>query len=262
MPALTINTDNPPSNNPPSPTRPPVSPITPPLRPTQRPATEAASASASASAGAGGRPSLTHSQPDQTAIPPPAPQPIAFDSNPDVIALKSAISVLQIQRQRATADIQALSRAKDEAVQDPEAFIKDLVAGKINAPEDGSDSDSDDEDTAMSGQDTGNQQDPGEGSSKQRIATQPPAWTTLPQPQNVVRCPPINWSQYAVVGDSLDKLHNEQVTRPNQGTPATIGANGMYEFRGEGKQERYQGVAAPYNPTQERLNKKPKSRRS
>ncbi|KAG7421918.1 hypothetical protein Forpe1208_v001282 [Fusarium oxysporum f. sp. rapae] len=254
MPALTINTDNPPSNNPPSPTRPPVSPITPPLRPTQRPATEATSA------GAGGRPSLTHSQPDQTAIPPPAPQPIAFDSNPDVIALKSAISILQIQRQRATADIQALSRAKDEAVQDPEAFIKDLVAGKINAPE--IDSDSDDEDTEMSGQGSGNQQDPGEGSSKQRIATQPPAWTNLPQPQNVVRCPPINWSQYAVVGDSLDKLHNEQVTRPNQGTPATIGANSMYEFRGKGKQERYQGVAAPYNPTQDRLNKKSKSRRS
>ncbi|KAM0079270.1 hypothetical protein ACKRZS_008358 [Fusarium odoratissimum] len=254
MPALTINTDNPPSNNPPSPTRPPVSPITPPLRPTQRPLTEATSASA------GGHPSLTHSQPDQTAIPPPAPQPIAFDSNPDVIALKSAISILQIQRQRATADIQALSRAKDEAVQDPEAFVKDLVAGKINAPED--DSDSDDEDTGMSGQGSGNQQDPGEGSSKQRIATQPPAWTNLPQPQNVVRCPPINWSQYAVVGDSLDKLHNEQVTRPNQGTPAAIGVNGMYEFRGEGKQERYQGVAAPYNPTQDRLSKKPKSRRS
>jgi hypothetical protein len=36
----------------------------------------------------------------------------------------------------------------------------------------------------------------------------------------------------------------------------------MYEFRGEGKQERYQGVAAPYNPTQDRLSKKPKSRRS
>ncbi|KAF4946225.1 hypothetical protein FGADI_11359 [Fusarium gaditjirri] len=254
MPALTINTDNPPSNNPPSPTRPPVSPITPPLRPTQQPATEATGA------GAGGHPSLAHSQPDQTAIPPPAPQPIAFDSNPDVIALKSAISILQIQRQRATADIQALSRAKDEAVQDPEAFIKDLVAGKINAPE--IDSNSDDEDTEMSGQGSGNQQDPGEGSSKRRIATQPPAWTNLPQPQNVVRCPPINWSQYAVVGDSLDKLHNEQVTRPNQGTPATIGANGMYEFRGEGKQERYQGVAAPYNPIQDRLNKKPKSRRS
>jgi hypothetical protein len=181
-----------------------------------------------------------------------------------VIALKSAISILQIQRQRATADIQALSRAKEEAVQNPEAFISDLVANKINTPtNDDSDSDSDDDDTEMNGQGSGNQQqDPGEGSSKQRIATEPPAWRNIPQPQNVVRCPPINWSQYAVVGESLDKLHNEQVVRPSQGTPATVGAHGTYEFKGEGKQERYQGVAAPYAPTQDRLKKKPKSRRS
>ncbi|KAF4961131.1 hypothetical protein FSARC_10253 [Fusarium sarcochroum] len=253
MPALTINTDNPPGDGPPSPNRPPVSPLTPPLPATQLPGTEATNT--------GSHPNLTHSQPDQTGIPPAAPQPIAFDSNPDVIALKSAISILQIQRQRATGDIQALSRAKDEAVQDPEAFIKDLAAGKINAPAN-DDSDSDDEDEEMRDQGAENKQpDPGEGSSKQRIATEPPAWTNIPQPQNVVRCPPINWSQYAVVGDSLDKLHNEQVARPNQGTPATMGANGMYEFRGEGKQERYQGVAAPYAPTQDRLNKKPKSRK-
>ncbi|KAH7197578.1 uncharacterized protein B0J16DRAFT_22465 [Fusarium flagelliforme] len=256
MPALTINTDNLPSDNPPSPSRPPVSPLTPPLRPTQPPAPEPSSSSAAA------RPSFTHSQPDQTAIPPPAPQPLDFDANPDVIALKSAISVLQIQRQRATADIQALSRAKEEAVQNPEAFINDLVANKINAPTN-DDSDSDDEDTEMGGQGPESQQkDPGEGSSKQRIATEPPAWQKIPQPQNVVRCPPINWSQYAVVGESLDKLHNEQVNRPSQGTPATVGANGMYEFKGEGKQERYQGVAAPYAPTQDRLKKKPKSRKS
>ncbi|KAM0215798.1 hypothetical protein ACHAPA_001769 [Fusarium lateritium] len=255
MPALTINTDNPPAN-PPSPTRPPISPITPPLRPAQPPGTEAAVAS---------RPSLTHSQPDQTGIPPPAPQPIAFDSNPDVIALKSAISILQIQRQRATADIQALGRAKDEAVHDPEAFIRDLAAGNINAPaNDDSDSDKDDDNNnaEMDGQSAATQKDPGLASPSQRIATEPPAWTNIPQPQNVVRCPPINWSQYAVVGDSLDKLHHEQVTRPNQGTPANVGTNGMYEFKGEGKQERYQGVAAPYAPTQDRLNKKPKSRKS
>ncbi|KAF5016789.1 hypothetical protein F66182_11414, partial [Fusarium sp. NRRL 66182] len=138
MPALTINTDNPPSDAPSSPNRPPVSPLTPPLPAAQLPAAEPTNA--------GSRPNFTHSQPDQTGIPPPAPQPIIFDSNPDVIALKSAISILQIQRQRATADIQALSRAKDEAVQDPEAFINDLVAGKINAPASGdSDSDNDDE---------------------------------------------------------------------------------------------------------------------
>lgn len=247
MPALTISTDVPRS---PSPTRPPVSPLTPPPGPSQL----------------SSRPTFTHSQPDQTGILPPPPQPIAFDSNPDVIALKSAISILQIQRQRATADVQALSRAKDEAIQDPESFVRDLIAGKINAPAaDDDDSDSDDDD---GGDNNGNgvprdrqvPQVPGENSSKQ--SQPPPAWTTIPQPQNIVRCPPINWSQYAVVGESLDKLHNEQVLRPNQGTPADIGPSGTYEFRGEGKQERYMGVAAPYAPTQERPSKKPKSRKS
>ncbi|KAF4978038.1 hypothetical protein FZEAL_5503 [Fusarium zealandicum] len=257
MPALTISTDTPPCDGPSSPTRPPISPLTPTLSSAQLPpATNAADA--------GSRPALTHSQPDQAGILPPAPQPIAFDSNPDVIALKSAISILQIQRQRATADIQALSRAKDEAVQDPEAFVKDLVAGKINAPaKDDSDSDSDDDDDEdEQGVNSQHQDDGGEGSSKQRTASEPRAWTSIPQPQNVVRCPPVNWSQYAVVGDSLDKLHNEQVTRPSQGTPAFVGTNGTYEFKGEGKQERYMGVAAPYAPTQDRLHKKPKSKRS
>ncbi|KAJ4320848.1 hypothetical protein N0V84_005669 [Fusarium piperis] len=251
MPALTISTDNLPGDRPPSPNRPPVSPLTPTLASAQL-------SGAAAAAGSGGRPSLTHSQPDQTGVPPPAPVPIAFDSNPDVIALKSAISILQIQRQRATADIQALSRAKDEAVQDPEAFVKDLIAGKINAPanDDSDDEDDDGHDTVDQTQDNA-----GEGPSKQRNASEPRAWANLPQPQNVVRCPPINWSQYAVVGDSLDKLHSEQVARPSQGTPAVVGANGMYEFKGEGKQERYAGVAAPFAPTQERLSKKSKAKR-
>lgn len=228
MPALTISTDNPRSRTP-SPPRPPVSPITPTLGPSRL---------------------LTHSQPDQTGIPPPMPEPLAFDANPDVIALKSAISILQIQKNRATADIQALSRAKDAAVGDPAAFVSDLVSGKINAPRpDEGDDDSDDDEE-------------GERQKKSPSSSKPPPepsreWTTLPKPQNVVRCPPINWSQYAVVGESLDRLHGEQVARPTQGTPANIGAGGMYEFKGgEGIQEKYQGVAAPYNPLQDKLDKK------
>ncbi|KAH7133579.1 hypothetical protein EDB81DRAFT_106189 [Dactylonectria macrodidyma] len=247
MPALTISTDNPirSRSRSPSPNRPPISPITP-TQPTARlPATSASDSHPA---------TLSHSQPDQTGIAPPPPQPIAFDANPDVIALKSAISILQIQRQKAIADIQSLSRTKDEAVLDPEAFVKDLVDGKINAPTTTADDDEDDDDEMKV-------DDAGEGSSRQRPAERPREWTTIPQPQNIVRCPPINWSQYAVVGESLDKLHNEQVSRPSQGMPAAIGANGTYEFKGEGKQERYMGVAAPYAPLQDRLGKKPKGKK-
>jgi hypothetical protein len=89
-----------------------------------------------------------------------------------------------------------------------------------------------------------------------------PAWRTLPKPQNVVRCPPINWAQYGVVGESLDKLHAEQQQAPNQGAPATLtpGAGGLtYEFKGEaGKQERLVGIAAPYAPGKDKLVKKPR----
>ncbi|KAH6898947.1 hypothetical protein B0T10DRAFT_124540 [Thelonectria olida] len=246
MPALTISTNNNPMRSrSPSPNRPPISPITPTLSTTRLPHNAATSQ----------RPGLAHSQPDQTGILPPPPQPLSFDANPDVLALKSAISILQMQRQKAIADMQSLDRVKDEAVQDPEAFMMDLKDGKINAPGGkGGDNDDDDDDD-----DDG--ENVGEGSSTLHPANKTRAWANIPQPQTVVRCPPINWSQYAVVGESLDKLHKEQLTRPSQGIPAAIGPNGVYEFRGEGKQEKYIGVAAPYAPTQDRLTKKPRSKK-
>ena len=43
----------------------------------------------------------------------------------------------------------------------------------------------------------------------------------IPGPQNIVRCPPINWSKYHIVGESLDKLHEEQKIRPTNGEPST-----------------------------------------
>ncbi|KAJ6779382.1 hypothetical protein PWT90_03937 [Aphanocladium album] len=276
MPALTVSTDKlapaaataaaqPRSASPTG--GPPMSPITPPLNATRLPGDASSSSSSSQQPQPSQkqqppsqqqqqqqpqRPTFTHStQQTPTTLPlAPGPEPIDFDSNPDTIALKSAITVLQLQRQRATADIQALNRVKEEAVADPEAFVRDLIAGKVNnktaaAVAVGADSDSDsgDEDKAPPSQDR--------------------QWTTLPKPQDVVRCPPINWSQYAVVGDSLDKLHAEQVARPTQGTPAAYvpGHAGMYEFRGgDGRQEHYQGAAVPYNPVKDRVDRKATSK--
>ncbi|KAI0594338.1 hypothetical protein F4775DRAFT_435769 [Biscogniauxia sp. FL1348] len=94
-------------------------------------------------------------------------------------------------------------------------------------------------------------------------SAEPKPWTKLPKPQSIVRCPPINWSQYAVVGESLDKLHSEQLSRPAQGSPAVVTADGRFEFRDGpnnnssnnnlGKQERLVGIAAPYAPGKDRL---------
>ncbi|KYK55424.1 hypothetical protein DCS_07387 [Drechmeria coniospora] len=202
------------------------------------------------------RPTYSHAShlPQAASIPPPPPEPIDFDANPDVLALKSAISVLQVQRKRAAADILALHKAKEDALEAPDDFVKDLAAGKVRsrgdearlaaAWDDEGDADADEDDEG------------GKANNPRRKE-----WTSLPQAQKVVRCPPVNWSQYAVVGDSLDKLHAEQISCPTQGTPASIGRNATYEFKGDGKQEKYAGVAAPYAPGVDRIAKKVKGKR-
>ncbi|CAJ2501777.1 Uu.00g046300.m01.CDS01 [Anthostomella pinea] len=275
-----------------SPAGPTYSPITPPLNPTALPP----------------RPEYTHSSnADATAAPAPRPDPIDFDSNPDVLALRSAISLLQIQRRRAERDMATLDRVKTAALAEPAAFVRDLVAGHVRVEGDrlfadgvpveegDSDSDSDSEDGSADEGMSAKQQQPlihtegaaqvADGSNKPAETTQPkseaqpgptikpdpdrkdaaaprPAWATLPEPQNVVRCPPINWSQYAVVGESLDRIHNEQLARPPQGVPAVMTPDGKFEFKagdgGLGRQEKYVGVAAPYAPGKDRLDKKPK----
>ena len=246
--------------------------------------------------------------------PPPAPpEPISFDDNPDVLALKSAISILQLQRARATRDVQALSRAKEAALADTEGFIADLASGKVGTegdrlfpdltprrqgtdlvdedPESEDSSDGDDEDEEMteptqeqhtaadganvsesvsttSPKDIDNSapaQDQNENKKTRHPSAPLPAWRTLPKPQTAVRCPPINWSQYGVVGESLDKLHKEQQRAPNQGAPATLksGDGGLsYEFKAgagsSGEQKPLVGIAAPYAPGKDKLDKKPR----
>ena len=296
-----------------------------------------------------GRPALTHSQPDQTAIPPPPPVPVSLDDNPDALALRSAISILQLQRARATRDIQALARAKEDALADTGAFAADLRAGRVRAEGDplfggsdggpgsggpGSSYGSDDSSSSSSNEDdkdgvsgnwkgrangdkepgtsstpSGGESSSSSGSSapqgtgvcegaKQRgpdgasssspssSSSLPPSrrngdrkrnrnrdrdrasrggksWQTLPKPQNVVRCPPVNWAQYAVVGESLDRLHAEQLRAPTLGQPAVLGPRGTYEFKGErapreDEQTRLVGVAAPYAPGRDKIDKKPR----
>ncbi|KKA26732.1 hypothetical protein TD95_000870 [Thielaviopsis punctulata] len=245
------------------------------------------------------RAALTHnSQEDMTAtaIVMPPPLPLDFETSPDAIALQNAMAILQMQRRRAEADIVALQRAKNEALANPEAFLRDLQSGAVqmaggimpgekrNTGEiipSYSDSDTSESDVEMNSANntndtsntkaSANNDNAGEGSSaqllaaaragKKKVKIPKPSWTKLPSEQNIVRCPPINWAQYAVVGESLDKLHAEQVKRPNGGVPAFFTQNGTYEFRAgggagsggpaataTGPGETYLGVAAPYVP--------------
>lgn len=267
--AATTTTATTPAPNPRSsspPPRPAVSPITPPLKPQQFPP-----------------PRQTHAysaQPAQTVIAPPPPEPIEFDTNPDVLALKSTLSILQMQGARARRDMVALQKAKTSALDDPKSFLADLKAGsvRVGAPEMGGGLDDDDDDSDSSSDedegDAGVKPDV-EGPAGATAAGQPtvksepdsmdvdgPAtkesrpWSNLPEAQNIYRMPPINWGQYAVAGESLEKLHKEQVVRPPQGSPATVTPDGRFEFKAGGRQEEHIGIAAPYNPLRDKLDKK------
>ncbi|KAK4159168.1 hypothetical protein QBC43DRAFT_327703 [Cladorrhinum sp. PSN259] len=313
-----------------SPTRPPISPITPTLGPAQLARSNHNNRSTTAIPPpvipsaypqpppqpttqpnpnngipdfALGRPVFTHNAhpAQQPSIPPPPAQPIIdFDDNPDVLALKSSITILQLQRARATADMQALNRAKAAALADPEAFIADLAAGRIsisgeqpsmfnppNPTSSDSDSNSEEEDDSEDSETEIKTEGEGERGGGDSTATpkrrkqktkKPPkdeqaaAWRNLPKPQNVVRCPPVNWSQYGVVGESLDKLHAEQTKAPTPGAPVVLGPGGMYEFKaGDNHQtginsqserpQRLIGIAAPYVPGRDKLDKKGKGGR-
>ncbi|KAK1825675.1 hypothetical protein QBC39DRAFT_366299 [Podospora conica] len=167
--------------------------------------------------------------------------------------------------------MQTLARAKAAALADPEGFVADLTAGRVRSEGDplmgatsysSSSSSSDDEDDDEDDEDS----DGTAARKRHRSNDSAPPWTRLPRPQTVVRCPPINWAQYGVVGESLDKLHAEQVAAPTAGVPAPLGPGGSYEFKAavDGQQppaNRLVGVAAPYAPGKDKIEKVKGARR-
>ncbi|RKF83527.1 hypothetical protein GcM3_012046 [Golovinomyces cichoracearum] len=194
---------------------------------------------------------FVHSQTLQTTIAPPSPKPINFHENIDVLALKSTISLLQLQKATATRDIRTLQRIKIRALQNPQEFARALMSGDIKTRSDplfhpGSNFDKHDkEDVQSISTDQNDHQFP-------RPTTC--SWEKLPAPQNIVRAPPINFAQYAIVPDSLDKLHSDQLSRPTEGIPRHIGPDGDYIDMGEGnRRECDMGVAAPYQPSRDKI---------
>jgi hypothetical protein len=138
---------------------------------------------------------------------------------------------------------------KERAVGDPEGFARALVAGDVASkpdpvfnPSHESSSDEDDDEE--------------ESKTSDDIKGKDGSWGTLPTAQNIVRCPPINWAQYAVVGDSLDKLHKDQQSRPTEGTPQILQPDGTLAFGAEGHRRREDlGIAAPYQPGKDKIER-------
>lgn len=183
-------------------------------------------------------------------VDPPPPGPVSESTNFDAIALRAAISVLQVQRARSARDIQRLHDLKAAALSEPERFAQDLLAGNFT---DGSTSnplhatlsdlypeavrsrperqeasvrlegqprpDEIPDSQATPATSFDSEQQPQR--EHQHMDSSPATpFPRIPQPQNVVRMPAINWAKYHVVGESLDKLHEEQRRRPDPGEPS------------------------------------------
>lgn len=170
---------------------------------------------------------------------PPAPEPISLEENTDAIALRAAISVLQMQRQRALQDMVTLEKQKRSALENVEGFVTGLVDKSITVrdtkgvlPRSSVDDEEEEEDEQEDAQGQMN------GTVQQRQQHEPEhgglGQMEIPSAQNVVRMPPINWQKYHVIGESLDRLHKDQKIRPTAGIP-------------EGTRKETE-VAAPYDP--------------
>lgn len=172
--------------------------------------------------------------------PEPPPVPISESENPDAIALRSAISILQLQKQQSLRDIRTLDRLKAAAAADPEGFAREVAAGRLRTEDRGaviqfSEEEEEEQDAMETDAQTKSKPPDGEDAS-------PPRFGNIPPPQNVVRMPPINWAKYQVVGEPLDRMHEEQLRRPSPGEPR------------RGEPAPLHVLASPYRPLVDKLD--------
>jgi hypothetical protein len=140
-----------------------------------------------------------------------------------------------MQKRNAEQNIVTLQQIKDRALADPEGFVQAVQKGEVRSAND------------MLFHPPTRTQTHRSGEEK---------WPEIPIPQNVVRAPPVNWAQYQVVGDSLEKLHKDQLARPTEGTPQRVNAERGLVQGGEGyRRPADLGVAAPYQPGRDRIEK-------
>ncbi|KAJ4406723.1 hypothetical protein N0V91_004413 [Didymella pomorum] len=263
MPALVLNTDLRPQSSSdasstsgekrsesPTSDRPPVSPITPTAAVAQLAPIERSD-------------SRPRNEPPPRPAPAPAPTtfrqqppsvPISESENPDAIALRSAISLLQIQREKSKRDLKALEDLKHAAVQDPEAFVRSLQEQRAKAADAHNDILTPTlaglTDAALSNDDEGGAGRKDSVNTDSKSAKSAPSFPTIPQPQNVVRCPPIEWAKYHIVGEPLNKMHEEQKKWPGSSEPPKLG---------NGHRAPPHSVAAPYSPFKDAVSSKSKS---
>lgn len=68
----------------------------------------------------------------------------------------------------------------------------------------------------------------GGGGAKRKKVKSEDEFPKFPAPQNVIRMPPINWAKYHIIGEPLERMHEEQVKRPTAGEPSSGPITGNY----------------------------------
>ena len=235
-----------------SPQPPPASPLTPPAQPAKLATTTPPVP-------------IQQPQPPQLIEQPPS-LPFSSHDSSDAIALRAAISSLQFQRLQAQRDLRTLEDIKRQAVERPEEYRQHVIATAQAKPQpppwavdDSPDQDMDDDDNVLPGASDLNERDPTDAqtgspskpypisygsmlhSRPPKNVSRSPGFPAVPLPQDVVRCPPIEWAKYNIVGESLDKLHSEQQARPGDAALS----------------QRESVVAASYNPFLDKLDPRP-----
>ncbi|KAI5857663.1 hypothetical protein BZA05DRAFT_423682 [Tricharina praecox] len=123
----------------------------------------------------------------------------------DNIALRSTLRLLMLQRDRAKRDIHTLEEMREDALREPLEFIEFIQSQK-----------------------TGRSSRPNSASSSRDSDKKPNFFTgrELPKPQEIYRCPPIEWSQYRILGAPLDALHDKQRRRASPSRPSNAAGQG------------------------------------
>lgn len=261
----------------------PVPPPTSPLTPVPRPAVPVLNHNHVVAPPPADVPSVPQSSPSCSPALPPTQfieqlpsRPFSDADNTDAIALRAAISSLQIQRKRAQDDMRTLQRVKEDAVAHPEEFKQELLARARAAKSKAHPATPLQRTTPPSDTSSPSEKDAGAGAADarssrpehhlddevpdsqrsasplssfnsapstaplpQQISTSDNFRFRTPQMQNVVRCPPINWAKYHIVGEPLERMHRVQQERPSDG------------LGGEGRAT----IAAPYSPFTDVLEK-------
>lgn len=144
--------------------------------------------------------------------------PFDEDENTDVMALRAAIAVLENQKAKTRRDFATLSQLRKGLREDPDRFVEELVSGNLREEQI-----TNDPIAATFSQiepsDSGDSEE--EGELKKKSNNNKVHFPKIPVGQNIARCPPINWAKYHIVGEPLDRMHEEQLKRPTLGTPLT-----------------------------------------